>query len=158
MAITIRTDWRVGDLGAVVSLHAAEYLGHGFDETFEAYVAGPLAEFVLHRPPRGRIWLAEEDGRLVGCIAIVPAKGDEAQLRWFLVASSQRGRGLGRRLLDEALGFAREAGYGSVMLWTVSCLERAAELYRRAGFTLVTEKPGAWGAEVLEQQYRLSLG
>ncbi len=158
MGITIRTDWHAGDLGAVVSLHAAEYArDHGFDHSFEAYVAGPLSDFVLHRPPRSRMWLAEEDGRLAGCIAIVPAEGDEAQLRWYLVASAMRGRGLGRRLLDEALAFAREAGYTSVMLWTVSRLEKAAGLYRRAGFVAVEEKPGAWGAEVLEQKYRLAL-
>lgn len=158
MAATLRTDWRAGDLGAVVTLHALTYSReHGFDATFEAYVAGPLAEFVLKRGERDCLWLAEDGGRLVGCVAIVSAGEEEAQLRWYVVAPEARGRGLGRRLLDEALSFCRRVGYRSVYLWTVSRLERAAALYRAAGFQLVEQKPGAWGTEVLEQKYRLAL-
>ena len=94
----------------------------GFDATFEAYVAAPLAEFVKRGSERERVWLAEQDGRLVGSIAIVAASAALAQLRWFLLDPSVRGQGLGRRLMEEAIGFARHAGYAGVTLWTVSTL------------------------------------
>jgi GNAT superfamily N-acetyltransferase len=155
--LTLRHDLRPGDLGAVVSLHGTIYAReYGFDPTFEAYVAGPLAAFVLS--PRGRLWLAERGGRLVGCVAIVGLSDREAQLRWFLVDPSARGAGLGRRLLGEAVEFARQSGYVSLSLWTVSALTAAARLYRSAGFERVEEKPGRrWGVMVVEERYRLPL-
>src|SRR6478672_5540102 len=84
--VTLRTTLRPGDLGAVVQLHGTVYAReYGFDPTFEAYVAGPLAEFVLHPSDRERLWVAERGGRLVGCVAVVAAGPRTAQLRWFLV-------------------------------------------------------------------------
>jgi GNAT superfamily N-acetyltransferase len=159
LAVTIRTDLRPGDIGAVVSLHGTLYAQeHGFDSTFEAYVAGPLAEFVFASSPRERLWLAERDGRLVGCIAIVAAASRTAQLRWFLVDPSARGAGLGKRLLHEAVAFARACGNTSVILWTVSALTAAGHLYEAAGFRKVEESPGhLWGVDVVEEKYELSL-
>jgi hypothetical protein len=82
VAVTIRTTLRPGDLGAIVALHGTAYAREqGFDLTFEAYVAGPLADFVRAAPERGRLWVAERGGALAGCIAIVPATPREAQLR-----------------------------------------------------------------------------
>lgn len=156
---TLRTDLRPGDLGAVVRLHGVLYAQEqGFDLTFEAYVAGPLAQFVLSRTQRDRLWLAEREGQLIGCVAIVGASADEAQLRWYLVDPSARGMGLGKRLLNEALAFARETGYRSIFLWTVSTLTKAAALYRGAGFILVEQKPGQWGTAVTEEKYVVQLG
>jgi ribosomal protein S18 acetylase RimI-like enzyme len=157
--VTLRHDLRPGDLGAVVHLHGTVYAQeYGFDPTFEAYVAGPLADFVRTRTGRDRLWLAERDGRLVGCVAVVGGSGAEAQLRWFLVAPPARGRGLGRRLLHEAVAFSRAAGYRAVFLWTVSALAAAARLYRGAGFRKVEERPGRlWGVEVVEEKYTLPL-
>jgi ribosomal protein S18 acetylase RimI-like enzyme len=151
---------RPGDLGAVVALHGTVYAReYGFDPTFEAYVAGPLAEFVLSRTDRDRLWVAERAGRLAGCVAIVGAPGGEAQLRWFLVEPASRGLGLGRRLLDEAVAFCRACGYPSVFLWTVRALTAAARLYRAAGFSRVEERPGRrWGVDVVEEKYVLPLG
>lgn len=158
-AFTIRTDVRPGDLGLVCHLHGTLYaIEYGFDPTFEAYVAGPLAEFVLRPSPRQRIWLAERDGRLVGCVAIVAATERVAQLRWFLIDPSVRGLGLGRRLLDDGIAFARDAGYDHVILWTVSALTTAARLYRAVGFQKTEEKPGHhWGVEVVEEKYEMAL-
>src|SRR5439155_5242606 len=100
--LTLRHDLRPGDLGAIVYLHGTVYAReNGFDRTFEAYVAGPLAEFVRTRGDRDRLWIAERGGRLVGCIAIVSVSETEAQLRWYLVDPSARGLGLGKRLLHE---------------------------------------------------------
>ncbi len=157
--LTVRTALRPGDLGSVVRLHGTLYAReHGFDATFEAYVAGPLAEFVRAAPARGRIWVAERGGEVVGCVAIVPASAQTAQLRWFLVDPGARGMGLGRRLLDEALAFCTEAGYDAVFLWTVSALTAAARLYRAAGFRKTEEKPGkVWGADVVEEKYERAL-
>src|SRR5437868_14584394 len=99
-AVSVRTDLRPGDIGAIVHLHGVLYAReYGFDATFEAYVAGPLAEFVRSGSPRERLWIAERDGRIVGCVAIVAASPETAQLRWFLVDPSARGMGLGRKLL-----------------------------------------------------------
>jgi ribosomal protein S18 acetylase RimI-like enzyme len=158
--IPLRHDLRPGDLGSIVQLHGLLYAReYGFDSTFEGYVAGPLAQFVLSRSDRDRLWLAEQAGRLVGCIAIVGTADREAQLRWYLVDPSVRGKGLGARLLREAVAFCKERGYESVFLWTVAALTAAAHLYRSAGFEKVEEVPGRrWGVEVVEERYVLQLG
>jgi len=157
--ITLRTSLRPGDLGHIVSLHGTLYAReYGFDSTFEAYVAGPLAEFVRSGSERERLWIAEQEGKLVGCIAIVAASPETAQLRWFLVDPAVRGAGLGKRLLQEAITFSGHCGYRGIILWTVSALEAAAHLYRAAGFRKVEEKPGRiWGQDVIEEKYELVL-
>jgi GNAT superfamily N-acetyltransferase len=158
--ITLRTELRPGDLGAIVSLHGVVYARErGFDPTFEAYVAGPLAEFVRSGDRRQRLWIAERDGRIVGCVAIVAAAPRTAQLRWFLVAPGARGQGLGRRLLEEAVAFCKASGYADVILWTESVLTTAAHLYCLAGFRKTAEKPGRlWGVDLVEEKYELALG
>jgi GNAT superfamily N-acetyltransferase len=153
--IALRHELKPGDLGSIVHLHGTLYAReYGFDPTFEAYVAGPLAQFVLTRTERDRLWIAERDECLIGCIAIVGVSEKEAQLRWFLADPSARGCGLGKRLLQEAMTFCRERGYDSVFLWTVSALTAAARLYRSAGFRKVEEKAGErWGVAVIEEKY-----
>jgi ribosomal protein S18 acetylase RimI-like enzyme len=157
--IALRADLRPGDLGSVVRLHGTVYAREcGFDATFEAYVAAPLAEFVLAASPRQRLWLAERGEEFVGCVSVVAAGPQEAQLRWFLVEPSARGAGLGKALLTDALAFARAAGYRSVLLWTVRSLAAAAHLYRSAGFLIAEERPTRrWGVDVVEQRYELAL-
>lgn len=152
---TLRHDIQPGDLGAIVRLHGVVYAReYGFDPTFEAYVAGPLADCVLHPSERNRIWIAERGENLIGCVAIVGASDAEAQLRWFLVDPSARGLGLGKLLLHEAILFARQSGYESIFLWTVNALTAAAKLYRDAGFAKAEEKPGRlWGVDVVEERY-----
>jgi len=158
-SIALRTQLRPGDIGSIVRMHGVLYASeHGFDETFEAYVAGPLSEFVRAGAARERLFIAERDGRLVGCAAIVGASADVAQLRWFLVDPEARGAGLGRTLLGECMSFARNCGYTSLILWTVSALAAAAHLYRAIGFRKIEEKPGRhWGVDVVEEKYELTL-
>jgi N-acetylglutamate synthase-like GNAT family acetyltransferase len=157
--ITLRTGLAPGDLGAVVSFHGVVYAREfGFDTSFEAYVAGPLAEFALSASNRERLWIAERAGQLVGSVAIVSASSQAAQLRWFLVDTGARGVGLGKRLLHHAVTFADECGYQTIFLWTVSALAAARHLYEAAGFQKVEAKPGKrWGVEVVEEKYELIL-
>jgi GNAT superfamily N-acetyltransferase len=158
-AVSIRTTLRPGDLGAVAGMHGLLYAQeHGFDTTFEAYVAAPLAEFVRRASERERLWLAESENRLVGSIAIAAGSDDLALLRWFLVDPEARGVGLGTTLLRHAVEFCRAKAYGSIELRTVSALTAAARLYEAAGFRLLEEIPGRrWGVEVVEQRYGLGL-
>lgn len=157
---TLRTDLRPGDLGTIVHQHGVFHSREcGFDATFDAYVAGPLAEFVRHPSPRQRLWMAEQQGQIVGTIAIVPGENDLAQLRWFLVHPQARGAGLGTRLLHEAISFAQACNYPGIYLWTVSNLTTAAYLYTTVGFHLTVERPlRLWGVEVIEQRYDCDLG
>lgn len=157
--ITIRTDLRPGDLGSIVSMHGTLYARErGFDPTFEAYVAGPLARFVRCASTREGIWIAERGDALVGCIAIVAASEQTAQLRWFLVDPSARGTGLGKMLLGQAVAFSEECGYDEIILWTESVLTTAAHLYQSAGFRKTESKPGRMGGkDVIEEKYELRL-
>ncbi|HLZ71973.1 MAG TPA: GNAT family N-acetyltransferase [Dehalococcoidia bacterium] len=158
--LSVRHDLRPGDLGRVTEQHGVLYAAeYSFDHTFEAYVAQSLAEFALTLPAAGsRIWLAEDNGRLVGSVGILRREHDAAQLRWFLVDPAARGQGLGQRLLDEALAFCRASEYTSVYLWTVSLLTAAGRRYRAAGFRKTEEQTHAlWGTVVTEERYDLAL-
>lgn len=157
---TLRHELQPGDWETIVHLHGDLYAReYGFDATFASYVAGPLAEFAARAKVRERLWIAERDTQIVGCIAVVEALDQEAQLRWYMVEPSSRGLGLGKRLLAEAVAFARGCGYPSMFLWTVSALKAAAHLYRGAGFHLVeSTRVQLWGVEVVEEKYHLDLG
>jgi len=98
------------------------------------------------------------DEKIVGCVAIVDAGGNEAQLRWLLLTKETRGKGLGRRLMREAVGFCREVGYDNVFLWTIDALHAAGSLYLKNGFKVTEEKRHVmWGVKVNEQRYNLKL-
>lgn len=155
----MRTALQPGDFGAIVAMHGRLYAAEcAFDTTFEAYVAEPFAAFVRRASPRERIWIEDRDGGIAGCVAIVEADATTAQLRWFLVDPSTRGTGLGRRLLDQAIAFSRDAGYDRLILWTVAGLAAARHLYTRAGFVLVESAPARrWGVDVTEERYELPL-
>jgi GNAT superfamily N-acetyltransferase len=154
----IRHELKPGDLGMVVHLHGVVYAReYGLDTTFEPYVARPLADFVLSGS--GRLWIAEDENRVVGSIALVDAEDEGVgQLRWFLLVPEARGTGLGRRLLDEALAHARERGLAHIYLWSFADLTGALRLYERAGFhTTQTKTSFIWGSERTEVRMDLEL-
>jgi N-acetylglutamate synthase-like GNAT family acetyltransferase len=164
LPITIRTDLRPNDLQSIiesiVDLHGVVYEKEcAWDVTFKDYVAGPLMDFAKRPSQRNRIWLAERDGKLIGCIAIVEATVEDAQLRWFVVAPEARQEGLGSRLMHDAVAFAREQGYARLFLWTEASLKAAARLYARSGFEKKEEKRSSkWGANVIEERWEMMLG
>jgi GNAT superfamily N-acetyltransferase len=158
MGLATRTELHPGDLAAILRLHGLLYdREYGFDVRFEAHVAEPLGRVVQRGlTNRERIWLVEDDGALTATIAIVEESTGTAQLRWFPVAPEARGKGLGTRLLEQAIGFSREAGYEKIILWTVSALTDAARLYRAAGFKRTESQPGEpWGRAVVEEKYEM---
>jgi len=157
--VSIRHDLRPGDVGYITYLHGTLYAPEqGWDHTFDAYVAIPLAEFAKSQSPLERIWIVEKEGRINGSAAIVKFSEKEAQLRWLLLHPEVRGRGLGRRLVEEALDFCRDAGYSSVFLWTVNTLPIAAQLYQSVGFKQTDELTHElWGSTVTEVRYELAL-
>jgi GNAT superfamily N-acetyltransferase len=157
--LAIRSTLRPGDIGSVTSLHGTLYAAeYGWDHTFEAYVAGPLAEFVKSPGDRERIWIVDKDEWVAGSIAIVEASNDAAQLRWFLLHPSVRGQGLGKLLMNDAVTFCKESRYSRVFLWTERSLTAAGRLYDAFGFRLVEENTHElWGRVVTEQRYELSL-
>ena len=157
--ISIRTRMKPGDLGTVVFLHGVLYeREYGFDHTFEPYVAEPMSQFVLRGDGDERIWIAEQHDRIVGSVAIVRFSESQAQLRWFIVEPSARGKGLGKRLAAKAVEFAKVRAYDSVFLWTLNILPAATHIYRTLGFEKTEQKPSrVWGVELVEEKYTLKL-
>lgn len=147
--VRIRTDLAAGDLGKIVTLHGTVYDAMpGYGLPFEAYVAKTVSEYVLGNQSRGRIWLAERDGALVGCIAIAHRDVRRGQLRWLVVDPDERGRGIGRKLVERALAFCLDRKMEAVYLETTDGLEASMNLYLSLGFE-VTEETQAplWDGE-----------
>jgi GNAT superfamily N-acetyltransferase len=158
--VTIRALDRPGDLGWVVMAHGEVYAAEfGWDGTFEALVARIVADYAgAHDPQREAAWIAELDGRRVGCVFCVAADETTAQLRILLVHPDARGRGLGVRLTEECVGFARRVGYTQMRLWTNHPLVAARGIYLAAGFRLVAEEQHtSFGADLVGQVYELDL-
>ena len=158
--VVIRPLGRPGDLGWVVLAHGEVYAAEfGWDVSFEALVARIVAEYAAdHDPLREAAWIAELDGRRVGCVFCVAADDTTAQLRILLVHPDARGHGLGRRLTALCVDFARTAGYERIRLWTNDPLVAARSIYLGAGFQLVEEEPhNSFGADLVGQVYELDL-
>lgn len=158
-AIVLRPH-RPGDIGWVIERHGALYAQeYGWDETFEALVADIGASFLRNFDPRlERCWIAERRGERVGSVLVVRRSARVAQLRLLLVEPSARSLGIGKRLVDECIGFARAAGYRRMMLWTNGGLDAARGIYQARGFRLVRqERHHSFGHDLVGQTFEREL-
>ena len=156
---TIRSH-KPGDIGYITYRHGVIYANeYQLDESFEAYVAKYLALFIEnYNQETDHLWIVENGSKIVGSIAIVKGEGMVAQLRWFLVEPSERNKGIGNKLMQEAINFCRNRGYKKVTLGTIEDLKIARKMYSKIGFKIInSEKHFIWGQNLTEEQWELNL-
>jgi ribosomal protein S18 acetylase RimI-like enzyme len=157
--ISIRTELRPGDIGYVTYLHGLLYQQeYNYGIEFEAYVAKGLYEFYeQYTPATNRVWVCEHNTKMVGFMLLMN-RGDEAQLRYFIILPEYRGIGLGKKLMELYMEFLKACGYRKSYLWTTHELYTAAHLYKKHGFILNEEKDSsAFGKPLKENKYTLTL-
>ncbi len=151
---------RPGDLGWIAQRHGEVYAReYGWSQSFEAFVARIVADYLdHHQPGRENAWIAEVDGQRAGCVFCVRNDDETAQLRVLLVEAWARGHGLGARLVDECVQFARDSGYRKLVLWTNDILVAARRIYQAAGFELVREeRHHSFGKDLVGQFWEMRL-
>ena len=149
-----------GDMGWVVSRHGALYAQeYNWDISFEGFVAQIAADYLKNLDPqKERGWIAEVNGENAGCVFIVKKSDEAAKLRMLLVDPSARGLGIGKRLVEECIRFARQRGYRKMTLWTNSCLLAARHIYQQAGFQLTeSEAYHDFGQDLVGETWDLDL-
>ncbi len=149
-----------GDMGWVVQKHGVLYNSeYGWDETFEGMVAGIVSEFIQNYDPKHeRCWMAEMNGEVVGSAFVVKKTAEIAKLRMLIVDPKARGLGIGKRLVDECIRFARRTGYTKITLWTNNVLLGARHIYKSVGFQLVDEEPHhSYGHDLVGETWELEL-
>lgn len=158
--VTVRSDLRPGDVGQLIYLHGWLYEKEcGYNHIFEGYVCKTFYDFYQnYNPEKDRVWIAEDEGKIVGAIAIVGHSETRAQLRWFILHPDYRGIGLGRKLLSGAIEYCKDKGFQEVFLETTREQQTAVAMYKKAGFKLVKEFDNhAWGKTLTEQMYEMTM-
>ncbi len=153
-------DPRPGDFGWIVQAHGEIYAReYGFDASFEALVAQIAADFLKSFDPEWeKAWIAEVDGQRAGSVLLVRQSRTVAKLRLLILTPQARGLGLGGRLTDACIAFAREKGYRKLVLWTQSNLTAARAIYRSRGFVhTASEKNEAFGRKLVSETWELAL-
>ncbi|WP_277758174.1 bifunctional helix-turn-helix transcriptional regulator/GNAT family N-acetyltransferase [Pseudomonas sp. A34-9] len=153
-------DPQPGDMGTVMQQQAALYTReYGWNAEFEALVAEVVAKYLRdYDPTCERCWIAEKDGKVIGSVFIVRQDATTAKLRMLYVDASARGLGIGSRLVEECLRFARQIGYQKMTLWTTSNLTAARKIYQKAGFELVEEEAiHSFGKDLVSQTWARAL-
>jgi DNA-binding MarR family transcriptional regulator/GNAT superfamily N-acetyltransferase len=149
-----------GDMGWVVQQHGLLYAEQfGWDESFEALAAEVSAKFLRDFDPKWeRGWIAEKDGENIGCVFLIRQSEDVAKLRMLLVHPKARGLGIGKRLVEECIRFARQKGYRKITLWTNDILTTARHIYQQTGFKLVAEEQHfSFGHHMVGETWELEL-
>lgn len=159
--VTLRA-YKPGDVARLTLSHAAYYqLNWQFDATFEAERAQELTDFIsAFNKKSDALWIAEHESQFAGSIAIDGKGGEttDARLRWFIVEPEWQGKGIGQKLIEQALTFCRERGYKKIALWTFAGLDPARVIYERAGFRLTEATPKKiFGKNITEQKFELTL-
>lgn len=153
-------DPQPGDMGWLVYRQSVMYAQeYGWNNEYEALAAEIVARFVREFDPKSeRCWIAEKDGKGVGSVFVVRHDDSTAKLRLLYVDPSARGLGIGRRLVEECLRFARQAGFRKMILWTNSVLTGARRIYEQAGFQLIEEEPHhSFGKDLVGQTWARDL-
>ena len=147
-------------MGWVIQQHGGLYWReYGWNAEFEALVAGIVADMMKHHDPEWeRGWIVERDGERVGSVFLVRKSEEVAQLRLLILTPAARGLGLGGRLTDECIRFARDKGYRKMVLWTNRNLDAARAIYAKRGFTLVASEPHhSYGQDLVGEHWELEL-
>ncbi len=157
--ISIRYKIKPGDVGYIIYMHGFIYSQeYNYTTAFEGYVAKSFYDFLINYDEnKDRLWVAEHNGQIVGSVGIV-GHGERAQFRWFLIHPDYRGFKLGSRLLNEAIEYCKLKGYKVIFLQTTDDLDRAIDMYKRAGFVKTKEKENyTWSDNLLELEFELTI-
>jgi len=157
-SIGIRTELKPGDLGYVIYRHGKLYgEEYSYGVSFEMYVALGIDEFYKkYNPELDRVWICEDNEKIIGFLLLMNRGNNTAQLRYFYIDAEYRGAGLGKKLMELFMEFLKDKGYQSCYLWTTHEQQTAAALYKRWGFKLTEEKQStAFGKPLTEQRYNL---
>ncbi|MCB2018046.1 MAG: GNAT family N-acetyltransferase, partial [Hydrogenophaga sp.] len=153
-------DPRPGDMGWVIQQHGEIYWReYGWNAEFETLVAGIVAGMMKkHDPEWERGWIAELGGERVGSVFVIRKSRTVAQLRLLILTPAARGLGLGGRLTDKCIAFAKAKGYRKMVLWTNRNLDAARAIYAARGFELVQSEPHhSYGQDLVGEYWELRL-
>ncbi|WP_410768757.1 GNAT family N-acetyltransferase [Fontibacillus sp. BL9] len=159
-SVNIRSILKPGDVGMLIHMHGWIYaMECGYNHLFEGYVCKTFYDLLrTYNQDEDRFWIAEEDGEIVGSIAIIGHSNEKAQLRWFVLHPDYRGIGIGKTLFQEAMRYCKEMGYQRIFLETTEDQKTAIAMYKKAGFKKIAEQENeSWGIRLIEQTYELNL-